>query len=79
MFKVYSTTTCAYCQMVKKFLTLKEKAYEEVNLDENPEERSRVQALANGMTSVPVVTKIENGEEKLVVVGWNPQIMMQAI
>lgn len=79
MFKVYSTTTCAYCQMVKKFLTLKEKDYEEVNLDNNPEERPRVQALANGMTSVPVVTKIENGEEKLVVVGWNPQIMMKAI
>lgn len=78
MFKVYSTTTCAYCQMVKKFLTLKEKDYEEINLDEHPEERDRVVALS-GVTAVPVITKVENGEEKLVAVGWNPQIMMKAI
>lgn len=78
MFKVYSTTTCAYCQMVKKFLTLKEQGYTEVNLDETPEERERIFALS-GMSSVPVVTKIENGEEKLVCVGWNPSLLMQAL
>lgn len=79
MFKVYSTTTCAKCQMVKKFLALKDAAYEEVNLDDAPEERERVVALANGMTSVPVVTKVEDGVEKLVAVGWNPALITQAI
>lgn len=79
MFKVYSTTTCAKCQMVKKFLSLKEVSYEEVNLDNSTEERERVTALANGMTSVPVITKIENGVEKLVAVGWNPVLITQAI
>lgn len=78
MFKVYSTTTCAYCQMVKKFLTLKEQQYEEVNLDEHPEERERVFNLS-GITAVPVVTRIEDGEEKLVAVGWKPQVMMQLV
>ena len=78
MFRVYSTTTCAYCQMVKKFFALKEQAYEEVNLDQVPEERERIQALS-GMTSVPVVTRIENGEEKLVCVGWNPSLLMKAL
>ena len=56
MFKVYSTTTCVYCQMVKKVLSLKGQEYEEVNLDDSPEERERIFALS-GMTSVPVVTK----------------------
>lgn len=78
MFKVYSTTTCAYCQMVKKILTLKEQKYEEVNLDEKPEERDRIFALS-GMTSVPVVTKTENDEEKVICVGWNQAALMQAL
>ena len=78
MFKVYSTTTCAYCQMVKKILTLKEQKYEEVNLDEKPEERDRIFALS-GMTSVPVVTKTENNEEKLICVGWNKDALLAAI
>ena len=78
MFKVYSTTTCAYCQMVKKFFTLKETEYQEINLDNAPEERDRIRALS-GMTSVPVVTKTENGEEKLICVGWNPALLMQAL
>jgi glutaredoxin 3 len=79
VFKVYSTTTCAYCQMVKKFLALKGKEYEEINLDEKPELREHAFSMSNGMTSVPVVTKVENGEEKLVVVGWNPSLMMKAL
>ena len=78
MFTVYSTTTCAYCQMVKKFFTLKGVEYNEVNLDEEPERREFAHEIS-GMTSVPVVTKTENGEEKFVCVGWNPKVLMNAI
>lgn len=78
MFKVYSTTTCAYCNMVKKFFALKGQDYEEVNLDEHPEERERIQAMS-GMTSVPVVTKMEDDQEKFICVGWNPNVLMQAL
>ena len=79
MFTVYSTTTCAYCQMVKKFLTLKDRQYQEVNLDEEPEKRDHAFKMSNGMTSVPIVTKTEDGVESLICVGWNPQLMMKAL
>ena len=78
MFTIYSTTTCAYCQMVKKFFTLNGVDYKEINLDEAPELRQHALDLS-GMTSVPVVTKTENSEESLVCVGWNPQKLMAAI
>lgn len=64
--------------MVKKFFTLKEQDYEEVNLDEHPEETDRIQALS-GMTTAPVVTKIVDGEEKIICAGWNPNALMQAL
>jgi glutaredoxin 3 len=34
---IFTTTTCAYCPMVKKYLGAKGLAYDEVNLDESPE------------------------------------------
>ena len=79
MFTVYSTTTCAYCQMVKKFFTLKGAEYKEVNLDEEPDQRDNAFKLTNGMMSVPVVTKTVDGEESLVCVGWKPADLMKAL
>ena len=78
MFTIYSTTTCAYCQMVKKFFTLKGVDYKEINLDEAPELRQHALDLS-GMTSVPVVTKTEDDKEKVVCVGWNRTALMEAI
>lgn len=78
MYKIYSTTTCAYCVMVKKFFALKEREYEEVNLDHSPEQRDRIMELS-GMTAVPVVTKVENGVEKLICVGWKPAILSKEL
>lgn len=64
--------------MVKKVLSLKGQEYEEVNLDDSPEERERIFALS-GMTSVPVVTKTEDDKEKVICVGWNRTALMEAI
>jgi glutaredoxin 3 len=34
---IFTTNTCSYCAMVKKFLDMKGKSYDMVNLDEHPE------------------------------------------
>ena len=67
---IFTTNTCAYCGMVKKYLGAKGIAYDEVNLDQNPERQAEVTALS-GVTTVPVtlVTKDDNTQE--VVVGYN--------
>ena len=38
---IFTTNTCAYCGMVKKYLGAKGIGYEEVNLDEHPHQIGR--------------------------------------
>ena len=67
---IYTTNTCAYCGMVKKFLTAKGKTYEEVNLDQDPARQQEALALSGALTvPVTVVTKEDDTQE--VVVGYN--------
>lgn len=67
---IYTTNTCAYCVMVKKWLSVKGHQYEEVNVEEQPHRQA--EALAkSGQLAVPVtiVTKEDDSEE--VIVGYN--------
>lgn len=75
---IYTTNTCAYCVMVKKFMKLKGQEYSEVNLDNEPERRQEALDLSGAMT-VPV-TVIENGDGmKNVTVGYNPSQLASAL
>lgn len=74
---IFTTNTCAYCKMVKQFLTLKGQNFNVVNLDDNPEEAARAQKISGALT-VPI-TLFEDGEDQKVVVGYNPGSLMAAI
>ena len=66
MLTVYTTNTCAYCKMVKKYLTSKKVEYQEVDISEDNTMREKLLSMT-GFTSVPVTTR----EEKFVV-GFRP-------
>lgn len=67
---IFTTNTCAYCVMVKKWLGSKGYAYEEVNLDQNPARQAEALELSGALTvPVTVVTKADDSKE--VVVGFN--------
>ncbi len=67
---IFTTNTCAYCGMVKKWLGAKGHAYQEVNLDENPERQAEAMQLSGALTvPVTVVTKDDNSRE--VIIGYN--------
>lgn len=70
---VYTTDTCGYCSMVKKFLDSKKVEYEVVNLTQNPERQKEAFEMSGALT-VPVTT---NGKD--VVVGWNAGRLMQML
>ncbi len=75
---IFTTNTCAYCHMVKKYLSIKGVKYDEVNLDENPHRASEAQQLSGVLTvPVTVVTKIDNSQE--VIVGYNLARLAPAI
>ncbi len=75
---IYTTNTCAYCGMVKKWLASKGYTYEEVNLDQNPERQAEAMQLSGAMTvPVAVVTKQDDSQE--VVVGFNLSRLAPAV
>jgi glutaredoxin 3 len=67
---IFTTTTCAYCPMVKKWLAAKGHTYDEVNLDQNPERQAEALALSGAMT-VPVTVVTKQDDSKQIVVGFN--------
>lgn len=73
MLTVYTTKSCAYCPMVKKYLTMKNVSYQEVDVTDNMEVRQELLAKT-GMQTVPVTS---NGSD--FVVGWNPGKLAQML
>lgn len=63
---IYTTKSCAYCPRVKKFLTLKNVEFDEVDVSVDGETRAEL-FKKTGMMTVPITTDGNN-----FVVGWNP-------
>jgi glutaredoxin 3 len=67
---IFTTNTCAYCVMVKKYLGTKGLNYDVVNLDEQPERQAEALALSGALT-VPVTVVTKHDDSREVVVGYN--------
>jgi len=67
---IFTTNTCAYCVMVKKWLQAKGFDYEEVNIDQHPERQAEAME-ASGQLAVPVTIVTKQDESKEVIVGYN--------
>lgn len=67
---IFTSNTCAYCQMVKKYLGAKGMSYEEVNIDEHPHRQAEAMQMS-GATTVPVTIVTKGDDSKEVVVGYN--------
>lgn len=67
---IFTTNTCAYCVMVKKWLTTKGHAYEEVNIDQHPERQAEALRLSGALT-VPVTVVTKEDDKQEVIVGFN--------
>lgn len=67
---IFTTNTCASCNMVKRFLGAKGVQYDEVNVDQNPERQAEAIAIS-GATTVPVIVVTKEDDSREVVVGYN--------
>lgn len=75
---IYTTNTCAYCAMVKRYLDTKGQTYEVVNLDEQPDQRQKVIEMSGAQTvPVTVVETVEQAPN--ITVGWNPGKLAAAL
>lgn len=75
---IFTTSTCAYCPMVKKFLAAKGLSYDEVNLEEHPERQAEVLQLSGALT-VPVTVVTKQDDTRSVVIGYNLAKLAPAI
>jgi glutaredoxin 3 len=67
---IYTTNTCGYCVMVKKWLSAKGHTYEEVNIDTEPHRQAEAMAVSGAMT-VPVTVVTKEDDSREVVIGFN--------
>lgn len=75
---IFTTNTCSYCAMVKRYLDMKGQRYDIVNLDDNPEKQAEALAISGALTvPITVVTKQDDSQE--VVVGYNLSRLAPAI
>lgn len=75
---MYTTATCASCQMVKKWLTMKNLNWEEVRIDELPARQQEAIDLS-GSTTVPVTVVEKLDGLKDVIVGFKPAQLAEAV
>lgn len=75
---VFTTDTCAYCVMVKKWLGAKGYQYEEVNLNQEPDRQQEAFQLSGSLT-VPVTVVTKQDDTQSVVVGYNLSQLAPAI
>jgi glutaredoxin len=68
---IFTTNTCSYCGMVKRFLDMKGQSYSVVNLDDNPERNQEAYDLSGGALTVPITVITKDDDTKQVVVGYN--------
>lgn len=75
---IYTTNTCVYCVMVKKWLSAKGHDYEEVNIDAQPHRQAEAMAASGAMT-VPVTVVTKDDDSKEVVIGFNLSRLAPAV
>jgi glutaredoxin 3 len=75
---IFTTNTCAYCVMVKRFLDMKDHKYDIVNLDEQPERQAEALALSGALT-VPVTVVTKQDDSREVIVGYNLSKLAPAV
>jgi glutaredoxin 3 len=75
---IFTTNTCAYCVMVKKWLGTKGHSYEEVNLDNNPDRQKEAFELS-GQLTVPITLVEKEDDSKEVIVGYNLSKLAPAV
>lgn len=75
---VYTTNTCAYCVMVKKYLDNKGHNYEVVNLDDEPHRQQEALAISGALT-VPITLVEKEDDSQEVVIGFNLQRLAPAL
>ena len=76
--KIYTTTTCPFCKMEKEYLDSKGIQYENIFVDQNPDEAKRL-IEESGQMGVPFTEITKNDGSKVTILGFDKQKLNQAL
>jgi len=68
--KVYTTTTCPYCHMLKSYLKEKNIAFEDIVLDFNPDKAAEAVHICKSM-GVPCMHIVKDDGEEIAILGFD--------
>jgi len=71
--KLYSTSTCTYCQAVREYLEEKKIKFEEVYVDSNEQKHMEMQERS-GQMNVPVLDI-----DGMIIVGFDTTVLNEAL
>lgn len=75
---IYTTTTCPFCKMEKEYLDLKGIAYENIFVDQNPDEAKKL-IEDSGQMGVPFTEIVKDDESKVSILGFDKEKLNQAL
>ncbi len=75
---IFTTSTCAYCPMVKRYLDSKGLPYDVVNLEEQPHRQEEALKISGSLT-VPITVVTKTDDSQHVVIGYNLSQLAPAI
>ena len=76
--KIYSTTTCPYCKMLKSYLQEKGVAYEEILLDEQPDQIQKSIDTC-GSQGVPCTHIVKDDGTEVSIMGFDKPKINEAL
>jgi len=76
--KIYSTTTCPYCKMLKSYLQEKGVTYEEILLDEQPDQIQKSIDTC-GSQGVPCTHIVKDDGTKVSIMGFDKPKINEAL
>lgn len=76
--KIYSTTTCPYCKMLKQYLNEKNIQFEDVLIDQQPDQM-QVSVDTCGSMGVPCTHIIKDDGTEVNILGFNKEEINKAL
>jgi glutaredoxin 3 len=75
---MYTTRTCPFCKMQKEYLNSRNIPFEEVLVDENPEEAQKMIAIS-GQMGVPFTVIDKDDGERVTILGFDKPRIDEAL
>lgn len=69
--KIFSTTSCPYCKMLKDYFVSKNLSFEEKLVDQNENAKNEMAQVSGGFLGVPFTVITKDNGEVVTVIGFD--------